>query len=155
MPSTVPHQPDHPAGDSPQAIPELREWRVFLARRQPGRAAAAVALCLGAAAWAWYYFGSPLPALATLFLLLAAVGEFLFPVRYRLDEAGAEAKSPFYWRRILWKEVKQVYSGEEEIKLSPLRHPSPREAFRGVLLRCPDNRDEVLATVRKLRDAAA
>jgi hypothetical protein len=122
-------------------------WRVHLARRQPGRAAAAIAAALAAGAWAYVLFGSPLPALAAAGLLVASVGEFLFPIVYRLTPEGAEARNLFAWRKIAWREVRRVYTGEDAIKLSPLAHGGPREAFRGVLLRCEENRDAILAAV--------
>ena len=134
---------------------ETLEWRVYLARRQPARATVAVGVILGVAAWGYVAFGSLLPGLAGAALLLGAVGEFLFPVTYRLSPEYAEARGPLSWRRIAWKEVKRVYAGDGEIKLSPLAHPGPREAFRGVLLRCEANQEAVLAAVKQFRDAAA
>jgi hypothetical protein len=123
-------------------------WRVHLARRQPGRAVGAVAAALAAGAWAYLLFGSLLAALATTGLLVAAVGEFLFPIRYRIGPEGAEARNLFAWRRIAWRDVRRVYWGGETIKLSPLPHGGPREAFRGVLLRCEEiSRDTVVAAV--------
>jgi hypothetical protein len=100
-------------------------------------------------------FRHPIPALVAAALLALALGDFLFPVRYRLSAAGAEARGVGHWRRIAWEEVKRVYVGEEEVKLSPLAHGGPREPFRGVLLRCQGNREAVLAAVRQFRDAAA
>ena len=152
--------PDHRRSDPPEAEelsstqPESVEWRVHLARRQPARAAAASMAVLGAGAWAFYLFQHVVPALVTVGLLVAATGEFMFPISYRLSPAGAEARNPFGWRRIGWGEVMRVYVGNDEIKLSPLKHGGPREAFRGVLLRCEGNREVVLAAVQRFRDAA-
>jgi hypothetical protein len=131
------------------------EWRVHLARRRPGRAVLVLALALAVGALALFLFRHVASALLAVGLLVAAVGEFLFPLAHRLTREGAEVRGPFYWRRIAWTEVKRVHVGEEEVKLSPLAHGGPREAFRGVVLRCEGNRDEVLAAVRQLRDAAA
>jgi hypothetical protein len=130
------------------------EWRVHLARQQPGRAAGAVAAILLASAAALWLFASPGFALVTGGLLLAATGEFLFPTTYRLTASGAEARNPFGWRKITWKEVKRVYAGNEEIKLSPLAHGGPRESFRGVLLRCAGNHEAVRSAVHRFHDAA-
>ena len=141
-----------------QVQAECLEWRVHLARRQPGRAVVACGVALGASAWAFYLFQSAVPAVITLALLIAAMGEFLFPIAYRLSLSGAEARGPFGWRRMAWGEVMRVYVGNDEIKLSPLKHGGPREAFRGVLLRCEAgtaaDQETVLAAVRRFRDAA-
>lgn len=134
---------------------EVLEWRVFPARRQPGRAVAVVAVALAAGAWAYVLLGSLLLAAVAAGLLLASVGEFLFPVVYRLTPEQAEARNPFAWRRIAWAQVRRVALAEDAILLSPLAEPSRRDAFRGVLLRCAANRQEVLTAVRRYRDAAA
>jgi hypothetical protein len=136
-------------------IPSDLTWRVHLARRQPGRAAVAVAAALAAGAWGYLLLGGLLPALAGTGLLLAAVAEFLLPVQYRLTPEGAEARNLLLWRRIAWPEVQRVYTGAETIKLSPLPSGGRREAFRGVLLRLDGNGDAVLAAIERFRDVAA
>jgi hypothetical protein len=98
-------------------------------------------------------FHSLLSALLAAGLLLAATSEFILPVTYRLTPQGAEARSFFTWRKIEWSEVKRVYSGRDEVKLSPLKHGGPREAFRGVLLRCEGNQGTVQAAVEGYCDA--
>lgn len=131
------------------------EWTVHLAARWPGRAlllSLAIAL---AAAWAAFVFGHVLALLATAGLLMASVSEFLFPVRYRLTPEFAEARGPVYWRRIAWSDVKRVYVGEREIKLSPLKHGGPREAFRGVVLRLEGDLEPTRAAIRRFRERAA
>ena len=137
-------------GDSPCEV----EWEVWLARRQPVRALVVLGVILLAAAGALLLFRTALAPVATVMVLAGAVAEFLLPTRYRLAATGAEARNLLFWRRIEWREVKRVYSGKEEIKLSPLPNGGPREAFRGVVLRCERNRELVLETIRKFRDGA-
>lgn len=131
------------------------EWTVHLAARSPARALG-VALVIGlAAGWAAFLFGNAVAFLATAALLIGAASEFLFPVRYRLTPGFAEARGPLHWRRIAWGEVKRVYVGNGEIKLSPLKHGGPREAFRGVVLRFEGDPDGLRAAIRQYREAAA
>jgi hypothetical protein len=131
------------------------EWTVHLAAQHPHRAVIVGAAGLAVGTLAHLLFGNPVMTLFSVAVLVTATAEFLFPLRYRLDSEGAELRNLHNWRRIAWEEVKKVYTGEREIKLSPLEHGGRREAFRGVLLHCPDNRDEVLDFVRRHRDAAA
>ena len=131
------------------------EWRVHLAAREPAKGAVAAGLCFLAGGVALAAFGSLGTALAAAVVLMAAVGEFVFPVTYRLSAKGAEARNTFYWRRIEWGEVRRVYLGPDAVKLSPLAHGGPREAFRGVVLRCEENREAVLEAIERYRDAAA
>lgn len=130
-------------------------WTTHLAVRRPGRAAAVVGVILLTGLWAAYVFRSPVGFVMAAGLLTTAVSEFLFPVRYHLTPEYAEARGPLYWRRIEWGEVKRVYVGKEEIKLSPLRHGGPREAFRGVVLRPAGEVEPVLSAVRRFRHAPA
>lgn len=143
--STAPPKPDL----------DSLEWRVHLAARQPARAALALLAVALSAAIGWLSLGNVVAALAAAALLLGAVAEFLFPVTYQLTKLYAEARGILHWRRISWQEVKRVQVGEYEIRLSPLRFPGPRDAFRGVVLRCPDNRDEVRDAIRRLRESAS
>lgn len=142
-----------PPGQVLNEEPAVLEWEVWLARRRPGPAAAVVAAAGGAAAVAYLLLDNLAMPLLTLAVLAGATGEFLFPTRYRLSAAGAEARNFVFWRRIEWTQVRRVLVGEEEVKLSPLPRGGRREAFRGVLLRCEGNREAVLAAVRTFRDA--
>lgn len=141
--------------DEPKPPPIPLQWRVHLARREPARALFVITLILVAGFAALLLFRSVLSALLTAGLLLAATGEFLLPVTYRLTPEGAEARSLFTWRKIAWSDVKRVYIGRGEVKLSPLAHGGPREAFRGVVLRCGEHRSAVHAAVEGYRHAAA
>jgi hypothetical protein len=131
------------------------EWSVHLATQRPERAVIITAATVAVGWLAWQLFRNPVMTAFSIAALFAATADFLFPIRYRLDGKGAELRNLHNWRRIAWEEVKKVYTGEREIKLSPLERGGRREAFRGVLLHCPDNREEVLAFVRRHRDAAA
>lgn len=124
---------------------------MHLACVRPRKTALALGLVTGAAAWSIVLFGNLTAPAATVVLLVGALAEYLFPIRYRLTREGAEARGPFYWRKIAWQEVRRVYVGEQEIKLSPLPLPGPREGFRGVLLRCPDNQEPVRELVEQFR----
>lgn len=127
-------------------------WRVHLAVERPGRAALLVAVALGSGALCYSLFGNWVFALASAGVLLAATAEFLFPVSYRLDEAGAEMRCLFGGRKMDWSEVRKAYLVEAGVKLSPLPRRSRLEAYRGVFLRFEGNRDEVLAAVRRHRE---
>lgn len=131
----------------PRSEPAV-EWRVHLARRQPLRVAMVALAAVVVAVAAMQTPGGSGAALAGVALIVASAGEFLFPIRYRLTEKGAESKNPFGWRQIDWGDVKRVYVGPGSVKLSPLRHGGPREAYRGVTLRAGD--DMPLERLREL-----
>lgn len=136
------------------AGPAEVEWTVHLARRQPMRAAAVTAAVCLAGATGTFALG-PALGVASALLIGLSCGEFLFPVRFRVHAGGASAKGLTLWREIRWTEVKRIAVGEEEVKLSPSSSASKTDAFRGVVLRCPYNREEVLKAVRAHRNAAS
>lgn len=132
------------------------EWRVHLARRQPGKAALVVVLALASAVLCYTLFRNLLFAAFTLTALVGATAEFLFPIRYRLDAEAAEMRNLHNWRRISWAEVRKAYLLEDGIKLSPLAVATRLEAFRGVFLRFGEgesSREALRAHVRRFRDA--
>ena len=126
----------------------LLEWRIHLAAREPGRAALVWLIVAAAGGWAVFLFQHVVPGLITALLLTGAAGEYLLPVTYRLTTAAAEARNPLMWRRIAWSDVRRVHATGNAVKLSPLKYGGRREAFRGVLLRCPENRPAVLDAIR-------
>lgn len=155
MKNDPPSEAEPLTGPASEAPTDVSQWTVHLAARSPSRAVG-VALVIGlAAGWAAFLFANPLAFLATAGLLIGAASEFLFPVRYRLTAEFAEARGPLYWRRLEWREVKRVYVGNGEIKLSPLKHGGPREAFRGVVLRFEGDPDRLRTAIRQYREAAA
>jgi hypothetical protein len=135
-------------------LDESLEWSIHMAPHRPEKAVILAGAALAVGWLSWQLFRNPVMTTFSIAVLIAATADFLFPIRFRLDGWGAELRNLHNRRRIAWTEVKKVYTGEREIKLSPLEHGGRREAFRGVRLQCPENRDEVLDFVRRHRDAA-
>jgi hypothetical protein len=134
--------------------PEPMTWTIHLAAQRPGRAAVAVLLIVLAlfavsvlAPAQWGEGGRVLMLLLTALLLFAAIAEFLLPVTYTLNAAGAQARLPGSTRVLSWTRVRRVYLRPDGIKLSPLVASGWMEQYRGVFLRTYD-REAVLSTVR-------
>lgn len=109
-------------------------WTVHLARREPRRAVVAllaVAVTSAAAYAVWMH-----PAAPAIFgaLVLAAVGEFLLPVTYRVGPDGVWCRNLLSLRHLEWKDVRRCYRDDGGIKLSPLSSPSRLDAYRGIYL---------------------
>lgn len=136
----------------PRLDAALLEWQVHLARRQPARALTAVAMTLGAAVCAWIIMASAFSGLLVGALLLAAIGEHLFPIRYRITREGVWARGAWSARRMRWHEVRRCYGDARGIKLSPLTRPSRLEAYRGIYLWFEGNEEAVLDVIRRCRD---
>mgnify|MGYP005836108853 CR=1 FL=1 len=126
--------------------PVLR-WRVHLARRRARQAAVAVGvIALGAVA-AGVGFRSVVLGLLAAALLVASVGDFLFPLTYTLDAQGASVRGLWGRRHLPWHRVRRVARDELGVKLSPLAGPSRLEAYRGIYCWFAGNEAEVMAAV--------
>jgi hypothetical protein len=152
---------------APQPAPEeevVLAWRVHLARRRPLHALIVVVVILAVMGWAGVVFSfdkdgklrpSIMPALVFGLILAGALSELLFPISYRLTGKGAYRRNFLSATQIEWRSVRKCYLAADGVKLSPLPRPTRLEAFRGVFLRFgDDNREEIIARVTQLRDAA-
>jgi len=112
----------------------LMEWRVHLARHQPVKAAIVVlviALTL-AVGWLWV---NPLVAFLMGLFLLNAVGEFLFPLRFRVTKEGVEVSSFLHDRKLRWEQIRRMEVYPSGVFLSPYPKPSQLDNLRGIWLR--------------------
>jgi hypothetical protein len=122
-------------------------YSLHLARRQPRKAAAAVALIAAASIVAGYGSRTPLLGLVACALLIASVSDFLFPLRFHLSEDGIEARGLLTRRRMSWSQVRSVRRDTLGVKLSPLARRSRLEAYRGIYVWFEGNSDEVMAFI--------
>jgi hypothetical protein len=136
------------------SLPEPKTWTIHLAARKPGKAVLAVLLFIFALAGIamlvpaqWGAGGMLLLLALAAVLLFGSIAEFLLPVTYTLNAAGAQARHLGSQRILPWSRVRRVYLYRNGIKLSPLPLRGWAEQYRGVLLRTPE-RDAVLAAVQ-------
>lgn len=127
-------------------------WRVHLLREEPKKLLFVLPIVGVGLLVSYLMFHNLVFLAATLFLFASSLAEYLFPIRYTLDERGATMRTLFNKTFIEWDRVKKYYLDERGIKLSPLAHQGRLEAFRGVYLRFGARRDEVVETVRRIRD---
>ncbi len=132
----------------------LLVWRVHLLRRDPGRLPLLLAALLLAAVWVGLLFGTLLPVVAALLLLLGATGEYLFPITYRLTREGVYADSLTGRLALTWKDARRCFADRHGLIVTPLPVASRLDAFRGILLRFapegePGDRASVLEAVAR------
>jgi hypothetical protein len=144
---------EEPVKQNPDDASEatVLEWRVHLFRSErPYRSVIAVSAVVTALAGGWVFIQDPFVLTAYFIILFFALGEFFFPVKYRITNKGVYK---FAWigpRFMDWKRIKRAYKNEFGVKLSIFSEPSPFESFRGLFIRFGENRDEVVSTVRRL-----
>jgi hypothetical protein len=141
------------AGSTKSHAEPILTWKVHLLREQPVKLllvipAAALSLVASYVLFRTFTFG-----LIALFLILASLAEYLFPIRFEIDSQGASARTLTARTRIEWSRVKKYYLDDRGIKLSPLSRQTRLEAYRGVYLMFGNRRDEVIEAVKEIRDA--
>ena len=129
------------------------QWTIHLARGRPRRAIGALGIAAAGAVCAGVGFGSVWVGMLAAGLLLAAISDFLFPIRYRMTEEGMEARGLVMRRRMGWSQVKRVVKDELGVKLSPLAWPSRLEAYRGIYCWFAENADEVMEFIARHTEA--
>ena len=129
------------------------QWTVHLARRHPAKTIIALVIVAAAAVCAGIGFGGWWAGVLAGVLLVAAISDFLFPVRYVMNEEGVQARGLVMRRRMGWPQVRRVARDGLGVKLSPLARPSRLEAYRGIYLWFSDNADEVMEFIARHTEA--
>ncbi|MHB0913372.1 MAG: hypothetical protein ACYC2Y_07995 [Armatimonadota bacterium] len=127
-------------------------WKVHLLVEKPGRLYVVLPALAVSLLVCYSMFRNPALLAVTLVLFTAALGDYLFPVRYEIRESGACARTLFSRTAIPWAGVRRYYLDDGGIKLSPLAKQGRLEAYRGVYLRFGSRREEVIEAVRRMRD---
>ncbi|MCS7264840.1 MAG: hypothetical protein NZ805_08415 [Armatimonadetes bacterium] len=119
----------------PEAQPSiLLEWIVHLARKRPAKAAMTIAIIAFVLAFGWIWV-HPFVAFLMALFLLNIVGEFLFPVRYKVTKEGVEVSSFLHKRKIRWEQIRRLEVFNDSLFLSPYPKPSRLDNLRGLWLR--------------------
>ncbi len=111
----------------------LMEWTVHMARKRPLKAAATIAIIASTIAigWVWVH---PLIAFLMGLFLLNAVGDFLFPIHYKVTEEGIEVTSFLRDRKVRWEQIRRLNVFQDSVFLSPYPKPSRLDNLRGIWL---------------------
>lgn len=122
-------------------------WTVHLAKNEPAKTAVVLFAALFAGLLSILMLQSVWAFPVGLIVILVSSGDFLLPIKYEIGKKGATRRCGLSVSHIEWKAVKRVIEGEDGIKLSPLSESSRTAPFRGVFLRTPENREEILACI--------
>lgn len=128
------------------------EWSVDLSGENRSKRVTVVLTAVVVALVAVVLFRQPLLAVIGVVAIAAATLEVFLPIKFRLDAEGAHRKIGLSESVIAWPAVKRLVEDEVGIHLSPFEEANRMDAFRGVYLRTPSNRAEVLVKIAELRD---
>lgn len=126
-------------------------WRVHLAKEQPRKLVVVIAAIIAMTALSYVWFGSPIPVIVTVLMLVGALSDFLMPTTFVITTKHVLAYTLAGKRMMAWEDVCKCYIDESGVKISPLPRASRLEAYRGVYLRFGDRKEEVIAAVTRLK----
>lgn len=129
----------------------ILRWTVHLAHEQPLKLAAAMIFIAIASVSGCIIIG-PLAALIVGLVTIASLADFLFPIEHVITGDKAICRMLLKSSEIRWADVKRCYLDDMGVKLSPLERKSRLEAFRGVYLRFNNNSEQVIETIKALRN---
>lgn len=111
-------------------------WQVHGLRENPsGLGLVAAGYSVALLLWQWI-FPHPLALALPLVAMTSALSDYLFPIRYRIDDAGVHADcGPFQRLHLAWSDIRRIQRGNDGIYVSSLRTPSRLDQFRGIRLR--------------------
>ena len=92
----------------------------------------------------------PLFAVLGNLIIIGAISDYLFPMKFRLTTEGAEYRNLMMKKHIAWQNVRNCYLSNDGIKLSPLIRRSRLENFRGFMLLFNNNKEEIIEHVKRL-----
>ncbi|MEO0165441.1 MAG: hypothetical protein ABIL39_04815 [candidate division WOR-3 bacterium] len=80
--------------------------------------------------------------------LFASLSSYYFPTTYEITEDELIIKTPFTFQKRKLREFKKYYLGKNGILLSPFKHKTFLNNFRGVFLLLPAQRDDIINYIR-------
>lgn len=131
------------------STPDELTWRCHPARRQPGRASFVLAVHSLLFVFLAKYTASVPFALVLTLVLFLSLSAFFFPTRYRLSTQGIHVKTLITSFERPWSAYRSHWPDRNGVLLSPFPRRSRLENFRGLFVRYENNRDEVVAFVRR------
>lgn len=129
---------------------EPLEWTFSLGEIMPEKRRVVLGMALLAFGVGTFLLHNIILGVIGAVMLILGVAELFFPMKFRLDPAGATRKCGLSVTTIPWNSVLRVIEIADGVVLSPLAKPSRMSAFRGVSLRYSGNEEQVLAKIRKL-----
>jgi MFS superfamily sulfate permease-like transporter len=81
-------------------------------------------------------------------VLFVTLHSYFFPTSYEITENEVIVKNVFMTQKRNIREFRKVYVGKNGTLLSPFKHKTFLNQFRGVFLLLPDERDEILKLLR-------
>lgn len=125
-------------------------WTVHPLVQEPrGKTVALIAIVVGLSVGAAVSFSGVAYGLVSFVVLAVSLSRYWLPTRYELDECGVEIGHAGRRRRRSWSEFRRLDVLRDGVFLSPFAGASRLDSFRGLFVRCAENRDAVVECARR------
>jgi energy-coupling factor transporter transmembrane protein EcfT len=124
------------------------KWSVHPAKQNITKAIVVALFIIGFMVYIGIFFGAFWGVFGLIVLFLSAYS-FYFPTHYEVIDEQVVIKSIFTTQRRPLKEFKKVLPGKNGVLLSPFRHKTFLNRFRGVFLFLPQNHEEIISFLRE------
>jgi hypothetical protein len=98
--------------------------------------------------YVFIFWGLVWGALGLVFLFVA-LQSYYFPTRYELTDEQVLVKGIFVSQKRKLAEFKKIYVGKNGVLLSPFKHKTFLNNFRGIFLFLPRERDKIVAFLKE------
>ena len=123
-------------------------WTVRPVDGQMGKGISAL-LVMIAVVYGAFSLGGAIMGFLSILILAGGTGQFFVKTRYRLTPTEVAVTSPFHRVKRPWDAFRRAYIGVHGVSLSPFSGRHLLEAYRSIMLRYGDHRDEVLDWVER------
>ncbi len=125
------------------------KWSVHPARRNWTKTILSLVFIFGFLIYISIFFGVLFGLLGFCFLFFS-LHSYYFPTHYEVNEEEVIVKNIFATQHRKLIEFKRTYEGKNGVLLSPFKHKTMLNQFRGVFLFLPAQRKEILNRLSKL-----
>ncbi|MEW6410854.1 MAG: hypothetical protein AB1483_00110 [Candidatus Zixiibacteriota bacterium] len=147
--SEVDRENPQPAGMSSGDEGEVLQWTTHPLRRRPLAAVLVTVFILMVGFLVYASTESKAFGTLALVVLFASLAKFYLPTRYLLSDKCIKVKTTTQTIRKNWSQFRSYYPDRNGVLMSPFLQPSRLENFRGIYLIFDNNRDEVIAFIKK------
>ncbi len=118
-------------------------WSVHPANENPVKTIISLVFIFGFLIFILIFYGPLLAALGLAFLFVS-LHSFYFKTTYEIDNESVSIKTVFGTQKRKLREFKKIYKGKNGILLSPFKHKTFLNNFRGLFLYYPKSAGVVM-----------
>lgn len=123
------------------------EWTIHLAQKYPKKAII-VFMILIIMSLSAFFLKLSLTGILSPFILIIISREFLFPIKYILNESGISVRCLFLWSYLLWEDVNTFQEYKDSVFVGNKRSASFSLKQASVLVHLPEEKADIITYIK-------